>query len=365
MDLRALLITLYVNLNVCLAYLMPLEIQSVDTAKDQFLKKLSSTSPSDVVYIFYETELEEWSPNIYRAFAPVYSINLSRKGCLFREDNIMKDNDTVLYNESLYIVSLYNFSLLKQTVSDIRQLVFWKARHRIIFVTRNDTGTTENIADSFRYCFRYWIINIGIVFFNNLDVAYTYNPFEDSYFIQRNISEVFFDKTLNLYGFKLNVTLFPDKSTSVEIDGVYEGIDIWMSRVILDAINATYDYVIPSEGAVFGGYNETSADGALGDIVSERSQVGFNSRFFREKLYKVVSLYFCFRRNEEPYISYRTFFCFVSGRANIPSPQKRLGGVGTHRKNCHLEEHLCDDFTVNVDTHPWSVHRLVPLLPYI
>lgn len=289
MDLKALLITLCLNLDIAFAFPVPLKVQLSDPRKELFLKKLSNSNPVDIVYVFDGAELEEWSVNIYRVFAPVYSINLSRKGCLFRGDSMVKDNDTVLNNENLYIASMSNFSSFKNVVNDIRQLMFWKSRHRIVFITRNDTGATENIIECFRYCFKFWMVNIAIVFINNLEVAYTYNPFEGNYFIQRNISEIFLDKTLNLFGFRLNVTMFPENSTAKKINGSYEGIDGWMSRAVLDKINATYEYVVPSDGAVFGGFNETAADGALGEVLSEKTQVAFNSRFFRERLYKVVS----------------------------------------------------------------------------
>lgn len=143
------------------------------------------------------------------------------------------------------------------------------------------------------------LLNVLVLFWNDDLNMFTYSPFNSEFRIrllsnETNYSNLFWDKTENLNGHTLKVSIFSQQPKAVVgIGSEFSGTDGHLCMVIVNKMNATMEWLPPTDGFDYGELlkNGTST-GALGQILHPSVDVLLNRRLVRLSHYQEKSFHF-------------------------------------------------------------------------
>lgn len=152
----------------------------------------------------------------------------------------------------------------------------------------------EKFTKVFDHFWKKYVLNVAIIYWNQTVTGVTFTPFKipKLIFIQgdelKNIKKVFKMKTNDLNGYPLNVTIFYDESRArfnqknVTDINALAGPDGLLGHLIVKRMNATLRMTVPEDNQEIGELFENgTASGCLGALMSGVADIGFNIRFYR------------------------------------------------------------------------------------
>lgn len=176
-----------------------------------------------------------------------------------------------------------------------------RAHFLIVFEERLKKGQWLNlIFDEF---WKKKILNVLVVFWSTdckLNII-SHTPFKIPRLINYNENVtapdiLFADKTKNLYGHKLRISLFYENGTAMfqtinktrtAILSSFSGSDGFFARFVIEEMNAAPIIVTPTDGHEIGELLPNgSYTGCFGHLVKKEADVGLNVRFFRMDQFK-------------------------------------------------------------------------------
>ncbi|KAK5648639.1 hypothetical protein RI129_003531 [Pyrocoelia pectoralis] len=116
--------------------------------------------------------------------------------------------------------------------------------------------------------------------------VYAFDPFlnHTKKFGIRQVEEI--DKFLtpkNYHGVTIKGTLFDTSPITVNVNGVFLGIDPMIIKTIEHCLNVTIETHVPYDGEQFGYKSQNgSATGAIGELYTNESEIAFNQIFVKE-----------------------------------------------------------------------------------
>ncbi|EFA13281.2 hypothetical protein TcasGA2_TC004097 [Tribolium castaneum] len=156
---------------------------------------------------------------------------------------------TRLFQMPEYISTQGNFIFLEmdtdvgKTITQLHQHPFWKNRFENHFIVCTAVTKIESISHILKVIWEYKILNFVLVFVHKHLEIFSYNPFsaEKILNLTKFPKEDFFpDKTNNLYGHSLRVSIFDYPPTMEKFDNQWYGKDYQHLKMVTSMINATY-----------------------------------------------------------------------------------------------------------------------------
>lgn len=177
-------------------------------------------------------------------------------------------------SKSTYVF-LDNFVKFNETLIEMNKYNFIYLRGKFKFIICSPVKSDLDLYDFLELVWKNDILNFVFVYYNHGINVVGYNPFNRTIFNYTNTYEeedIFPDKLVDMYGYKLKVSMFKDFPRNEYVNGQFYGADIVILEIIIKYLNATLEYVLPD------GIN-TSFAGIKKDVVSKNSQFSFVSIF--------------------------------------------------------------------------------------
>lgn len=211
------------------------------------------------------------------------------------EERIPEINDDGIKIFSVNIVqssSNINLSYIRKHSGD-------KHTSHFIILIEHAVSPDAWLNDLFQEFWNLKLLNVLVLFWNDDLNIFTYSPFSSEFRIRLlskeiNYSDVFWDKTTNLMGHTLKVSIFPQAPKAIIGSGnEFSGTDGHLCMIMVNKMNATMEWLPPSDGFDYGELlkNGTST-GALGQILYPSVDVLFNRRLVRLSQYQGKSFHF-------------------------------------------------------------------------
>lgn len=135
---------------------------------------------------------------------------------------------------------------LNATFNCLKQTTIWRPRTKTVLAL-SKSADEETITEIFRLCWQLKMLNTVAIAPDENRTVVGFNPFANQFYQPLNDTEIFYDKLVNLYGFKVNILLTkPDDPAKVRViqkannETRYTGKDGMAILSILQRHNATY-----------------------------------------------------------------------------------------------------------------------------
>lgn len=229
-----------------------------------------------------------WFISIYDLVIPIYSVNM-RNVAKFNGKYDRKYNEVITFEESkIYILILDKLFEMEMFLFKLQSIYFWRQRDRILVLIPQDFKA--NLVRSLRrlsfLCWNKKILNVSFVLVGNTITTAIYNPFTNNHTINITFStniNIFPDKLRNLFGYNINISMFPNILDAIPNGNSFKGRDGLMASTVEQILNATFTYIGPSDGADYGEKNSEGMrmSGVFGDVANGRTEIAFNSRYLK------------------------------------------------------------------------------------
>lgn len=260
---------------------------SSTTVKRYMESVLEIYDPRSLVIISAPENLENWITSFYELGTPLYSLNLEnvRK---FNGPYHKKYHVKITFEESKIYVAVFDELFENEWfLHKLQTIYFWRQRDRVLILIRHEFKT-EHLGRLKRLMFLCWknkVLNIALAFVGTFITTITYNPFTANNSIDISFSEnnnIFPDKLRNLYGHKINVSMFSNILDAIPCGSKFKGRDGLMAHTVEQILNASFTYIGPMDAVDYGeNLGGMRMSGVFGDVANGRTEIAFNSRYLK------------------------------------------------------------------------------------
>lgn len=234
-----------------------------------------------VLYIKTNDFANEVVSFMHKLHIPVYSISNVRlfngkRHWIYYPENAFEES-------KIYIIAINSTSEFDETIDRIRRLYFWRQRDRTIILVTSEY-TNETLINCFNYLWWREITNIAVVFINETMQTFTYSPFPQVQIKKIKGANLFEEKYTNLMGHWINISMFANVLDAIPEANAYKGKDGRLAETFMEFLNASYTFVQPRDSVDYGeNLNRTKFTGVFADMVTNRTQVALNSRYYKDE----------------------------------------------------------------------------------
>ena len=237
--------------------------------------------------IVYTLKLENVKSNSKRLWALEDNWN-TFYGCLAQIPIVLRElhkhsQEPLRSSASTSIFFMDTLKSMRQVVEFLNPQQKWKPGHCYVFIWL--ITDKQALRRFFEKVWQKNILNVIAIVFHTQEI-YTFEPFTQQGFQVKLLKEepYFYDKLKNFHQFELRISMFKDNIRAVPLDNFptqgYKKVDGMVARTLVEHLNATALYITPSDNrATYGDRVNGSFIGALKDIQSGFTHIGFNYRF--------------------------------------------------------------------------------------
>lgn len=238
----------------------------------------------------------------------------------FSINNINEDPDRFGY-QRLILIMLKEMSIdYDKRIDFLKTDMHEKYNVKLIFFFEKSIESKTYLEILFRKLWKRQFLNVIVLYrAGSLIQLASYNPFDTSFihiisFIDILRHGIFYDKTVQLYGTSLNVSLFPEDARVERAFIGLTGPDAEFSKLVSRTINATF---VPSNDTEFGEFDEFGVPaGSLASLINRKIDISFNLRVFRIEDFK--------DKVEVTHVNGRSELCFLVPHV---SSQSKFGNL--------------------------------------
>lgn len=160
-----------------------------------------------------------------------------------------------------------------------------KHRQKYLFINQNLNLTQVEIM--LQHLWIKHILNIIVLhYWKNAVYMLGFNPFSAKGFEMTILEKPNYEqhKLQNLHQYQLKISMFEDPIRALEIPSKsafsrHMTIDIQVAYNMMQCLNASALYILPADGENYGSCQNCSFTGVLADLMAERTDISFNSRY--------------------------------------------------------------------------------------
>ncbi|XP_058987921.1 uncharacterized protein LOC131806955 [Musca domestica] len=186
---------------------------------------------------------------------------------------------------SLNIYFIATRTIARQVANFLNAHQRWKPGHRYLFVWLLEEDKSDEVLHEFFQ--QIWQKNIlHAVAILDSQRVYTFEPFSPEGFRIKLLDEnqnYFYDKLKNFHHFEIRITMFIDPVRAIPLPNYategYKRIDGRVANAMVKYLNATARYITPADNETYGSLINGTFTGALKDVHSGLTHIGFNLRY--------------------------------------------------------------------------------------
>lgn len=233
------------------------------------------------------SDSENYITAFYELNIPLYSISLN--GIVkFNGIYHKKYDERITFEENKIYIVISDEPFKNETfLEKLQSIYFWRQRDKVLLLILNEfrKAQLKNLNQLIFICWKKKILNISFAFVGTSITTFIYNPFSSNKSIEISVSEsssIFPDKLRNLYGYKINVSMFPNILDAIPNGNKFKGKDGLMASTVESILNASFTYIGPMDGVDYGeNLGGMRMSGVFGDVAKGRTEIAFNSRYLK------------------------------------------------------------------------------------
>lgn len=256
---------------------------SSNTIKSYLKTVLEVYNPRSLVVVSTPENLDDWISSFYELGTPLYKLSLTNIKTFNGKYHMKYDVNITFEENKIYTVISEKLFENEWFLHKLQTIYFWRQRDKVLILIRHEFKT-EQLKRLKRLMFLCWknkVLNIAFAFVGTSITTITFNPFTGNISFSEN-NNIFPDKLRNLYGHKINVSMFSNILDAIPSGSEFKGRDGLMASTVEQILNATFTYIGPMDGVDYGeNLGGRRMSGVFGDVANGRTEIAFNSRYLK------------------------------------------------------------------------------------